>query len=315
MPLRNDHEAALARASALERELKAERASDARQAERVARLEWELAEARVRLGRAESELSALRPVLSAVRPPFAPEPLPMSSEEPWREILRPLLHPVVGDPGLSSVPPVIQRSGSSPVVTAVAVGAGLALLLAIPAVLSHGSDEADEELGDPYSLAVDHLLKEGLSKIREPAVLTSIEMQNVESDGRLNAALGFIAISSTRPAPGHGRRAKTVDECPAPFWRAPHGWINVGDPCPFAADVPVGRPTCSVAAFLGMARRRGAPARSGRITVAWGDRAEDLLPAWIWTLRIDEFMKPDFVLEVGDRECRAAASGEPLVPP
>ncbi len=82
MPLRDDHQAAIARADALQRQLDEERARGATGTEAVKRLASELAGTRSRLRRAEAELSDLRPALPPVAPPCAkPRPAWMDDLE------------------------------------------------------------------------------------------------------------------------------------------------------------------------------------------------------------------------------------------
>ena len=87
MPLRDDHQAAIARADALQRQLDEERARGADGAEVVKQLASVLAETRSRLRRAEAELSDLRAMPPAAPPSPKPRPAWMDELEeerrPW----------------------------------------------------------------------------------------------------------------------------------------------------------------------------------------------------------------------------------------
>jgi hypothetical protein len=74
---RDDHEAALARVTALQAELAREQADDADREQRLAALTAELAEAKSKLQRVESELASYKPA-----PSPAPEPLDVITEPP-----------------------------------------------------------------------------------------------------------------------------------------------------------------------------------------------------------------------------------------
>ncbi len=84
MPLRDDHQAAIARADALQRQLDEERARGADGADEVKRLATELAETRSRLRRAEAELSDLRAMPPVVPPSAKPRPAWMDELEDER---------------------------------------------------------------------------------------------------------------------------------------------------------------------------------------------------------------------------------------
>jgi hypothetical protein len=78
MPLRDDHEAALVRADALQTELDRERADDAAQTARIERLETELADARAKL--ASIEKARARDARGQLAPPDQPRARDAKSE-------------------------------------------------------------------------------------------------------------------------------------------------------------------------------------------------------------------------------------------
>ena len=171
MPLRDDHDAALARADALATGLERERASQAEQAGRLAMLQAELVAARTRLTRAEDELGKLKPPV--VR---ASTPVPKSS---------------------SATPP----HADPPVVRVAIVVALLGIGVAGVVRGQPGPDieESDSRPAAPVPpFVADQLVDDGIARLPQMLRLRQIAIAFVREDGTLDPMHGRITIETTQ---------------------------------------------------------------------------------------------------------------------
>ncbi len=275
MPLRDDHDAALARADALSDELERERAKQAEQTEHVARLEAELTAARTRLGRAEEVLGKLKPT---------PEPVVAS-----------VVAPRAGEPQ-----PKVSVRAAMMVGGIVVVVAVLAIMLARVDRDQHRSD-SDEPRGPVPPFVADTLVAQGLAEVTGDLFVREVHVDYVRDDGMLDETHGTIRVETgklppprppddpTRPtgAPNHDDLSMThmmIGSCRQPRWGPRTGWQNDMGSCMSFGARPTGTPTCKISAILALAKADGAPASAlARISASPDGGA-----GWRWTYDVND---------------------------
>jgi hypothetical protein len=315
MPLRDDHDAAIARADALQRELDQERASDSAQAERLGHAEKELAAARERLVRAEAELERARRE-ARPRPASAPSSSPASA----------------------GIAPSSAASGNAARSGWLFAGGLVAVLLICGGLVSlcHQGDRTEDTSGslpDPAApspptppFVADTLVGEGLARLGGSYVLETIAIEYVRSDGTLDPTYGRISVESTHapepPPPDDPSRptgaptddgsralAMMMSSCPRPRWTPTDGWTVDDGPCITMGQVPTGRPSCSAKALWAMARQEDAPEGLAKITARWfidtSNVRDGMRWEWIWTFDLrDSPRGVAFQHEFPDRLCK-----------
>ena len=310
MPLRDDHEAAIARADALERELEQERAKDREETQRVERLEADVAAARERITRAESELAALRakrkpePAAPPVRPvrPVRPDPAPIAPHE---------------------------RKGSPVGMLVFGIGVIVTFVLVF-AIASRGRDDADEgppppEPPKPPFVAAT-IVAEGLLKVPANLRLGTIVVDYVGPDGLLDPTYGRVVIETERPRPPPppddpnrptGAPAPRddypwfgIDPCPEPRWSPSAGWTDDKGGCFALGEVSTGPPRCTVTAILAWAKKESAPPGLASMKAQWMPSMDGY--AWRWTFEIkDPARGVSFDRELLDADCPPAERANP----
>ncbi|HKE14819.1 MAG TPA: hypothetical protein VKB80_08155 [Kofleriaceae bacterium] len=326
MPLRDDHDAAIARADALQRELDRERASDGEQQERLEQAEKELASARERLASAEAELQRAR---REARPGPGATP-PASSSQ-------------VSSAQSASSAPVPQASSR---VGLLFGGALLSVFLICGGLVSLcSSHEPGEDPGDTAREAAeaaqspprptppfvaDMLVAEGMARLGSNYLVQSVSIDYVRPDGTLDPTYGRISVDSTQapqpPPPDDPSRptgaptedptaaalAMMMTSCPEPRWTPSDGW-KMGDdgPCMTIGELPVGRPTCSTVKLWALARQEDAPQGLARITARWfidaASSQHGVQWAWMWHFELrDDRRGVDFTHDFPDAVCKQA---------
>jgi len=300
MPLRDDHEAAIARADALQAELDRERARDREQDAEVARLEAELTAARERLARAEEALAKLRPRR-------APEPPPRRAPEPPP-------HRATAVAAADREPPPKELGLPRPAMVAVGGVFVICILLASIALTSRRKRHEEAPPAPPAGpFVADQLIPEGMKMIAESERFAELHVDYVGSDGVLDPMHGRISILTQRPPPPKpaddpkrptgapvdhsGEVMNMIGFCYAPWWSRDGGWRTGQGSCVWFGE-PRGVPRCTVAQVLARARADDAPAGLATIVAQWRD------DAWQWQLGIhDDVRNVNFEHSYAD-ECR-----------
>lgn len=306
MPLREDHDAALARADALEAELQRERAKDAEQDQRVAELEAELAAARDRLAKAEQQLRSIKP--NKPKPPPAAASTTAAHASP--------------------------DGGDTRRVAVVLIGLFAAIMTVMLGLRSCVDDSAksvdspSNGLKPPF--IADRLLAEGLEKVGREYRVREISIEYVASDGTLDPEHGGLDIATTKPPPprppddptrptgapsGHDPVVDMmIASCPQPSWNPRTGWApptsysGMGS-CSMFGEMPVGVPKCTVSGVVARARRDGAPEGLARVTATWSFAAhpvdgDALQRRWVWKFDMhDEARGVSFSKQYEDSDC------------
>ena len=296
MPLRDDHDAALARADALQVELDRERNAHTQQGDRIEGLERELREARLRLERAEETLGDLKPRKS------------IEADNPRVD------------------PPPESNGGAR---AGYMLGGGLLVVAMIIALAwcanRSGSESQPAEPAPPTGPFVpDRLNEEGFARISADLKLNKLEVDYVQTDGTLDATHGRIRIETRKPKPpkpaddpnrptgapepGDPMLGMMMDNCPSQYWSPRSGWAEQRDSCLSFGDEPVGQPRCTVAAILEHARVDGAPSGLARVNVEWTYMIDgSVVRGWKWSFSItDDARDISFRREYDDRSCSIA---------
>jgi hypothetical protein len=297
MPHRDDHDAALARADALQAELDRERASHAEQGDRIAALERELREARNRLEKAEATLGDIKPKKPAPSPVFTDEPPPQEHDEGTAKI------------GL--------------VIGVIVMGIIAALAMAKCQTAERRGDAPPLEPSEKPPFVADTLMKRGLERLGGEMLLDEIAFDYVKSDGTLDETHGRVRIETRKrrpPKPPDDPNRPTgapdpnahdpmmdmmMSDCPEHYW-SPSGWSQQRGSCMSFGNAPVGRPGCTPASIVGRARADGAPEGLARVKVEWTYLAmpRGLEDGWKWTFSItDHARNVSFSRDYDDRDC------------
>ena len=253
---RDDHDAALARADALERELARERAGDVHREARVQRLEAEVSAARQRLEAAEAELEQLR----ARSPKPAVAPAPTKAPATWPRS--------VGKP-----------DGLAPVLTFAVVIVGIALIAFGGLVCKGPPEHKMAALATPRVARVDDLISAGIARMAmrsAAARLTVIEAKYVDDTGALHPRFGELSLGfqapppppppddPSRPTGAPGPAYSSFGEC----WSLHDTGAGDRDELSPIMSICLGNdsrplePRCTMAAIISRARAAGAPAGS-----------------------------------------------------
>ena len=290
MPLRDDHDAALARADALQAELDREREAQTAQSDRIAKLERELAEAREKLERAEETLGDLRPKK------------PVDAENPDR------------------VPPVRADADTR---WKISLPIAAVCLVAIGGLVASRCGR-ERERHEPYTppagpqppFVVDRVLRDGLKLVGPAHVIRKIKIDYVAADGTLDVMHGRVSIEVFTPKPpeppddpdrptGAPRPTSTshlMQRCPQPSWTPSHGWREVEGICMSFGREPTSSPRCTPGSIVGAARVDGAPEGLARIEANWSIMDDQ----WEWTFSIsDSVREVQFRRTYNDRDCQA----------
>ena len=296
MPLRDDHDAALARADALQAELDRERAEHADQTERIAELERELAAARQRLERAEEALGDIKPRkrVDADRLPSGRR----ADNEAHASVVKPL----------------------SVVAAVLVIGVALSLCA------RRRGDDAVKAIDPPRPqppFVADVLVREGLAQVTDDTLaVQEIAVDYVAPDGTLDVTHGRIRIATAKrpppkppddpsrptgaPGPDETDRmvAMMMADCPQPTWSPHTGWERSSGSCMSFGDLARGAPVCSPGSIVARARADGAPDGLARVHAQWTFALRAHGRAWQWTYSIsDRARGVDFSRTYDDGDC------------
>ena len=321
MPHRDDHDAAIARADALQRELDHERASDGEQKARLEQAEKELASAKERLSSAEAELQRAR---REARPgPGAASPSASPSAQS-----------VSGSP----VPQPPSRAGllfGGALLAVFLICGGLVIVCSShepgedPGGTAREAAEAQQRPAPTPPFVADTLVAEGLSQLGGDHLLQSISIDYVRPDGTLDPTYGRIAVDSSRApeppppddpsrptgAPSENPTAATLAvmmaSCPQPTWTPTDGWQVGEGSCMTIGELPVGRPTCSTVKLWALARQEDAPEGLAKITARWfidvASSEHGVHWEWTWHFELsDDRRGVHFTQDFSDRLCNEA---------
>jgi hypothetical protein len=299
MPLRDDHDAALARADALQAELDRERAAHAEQSERIGELERELAAARARLERAEEALGDIKPrkPVDADRPPREPERMPDEARAK------------------------LGMMGAIGLLLAIAMGIALC-------ARNRGDDPGAAKATDPVAVpqppfVADVLVREGMARLTDDdLVVSDIHIDYIGADGTLDPTHGRITIKTVRrppPKPPDDPNRPTgapephasdrmvgmmMANCPQPYWSPRYGWDLQRGACLSFGEEPSHRPLCTPASIVGRARADGAPDGLARIHVDWTYSIDARGKVWRWSYSISDSARGiDFRQTYDDGNC------------
>jgi hypothetical protein len=292
VPHRDDHDAALNRADALQAELDRERTAHAQQGDRIGQLERELREARTRLERAESTLGDLKP-----RKPVEPTPPPPA-------------------------PDATPTGGGSIVV----LGVGIVLLIVAFGVCvarkKDGTEYHPEPVAPKGPSVANQLIPDGLARVSSELLVAKIAVDYVDLNGTLDPSHGRITIETRKPKepkppddpnrptgapPDHEPMiGMMMGHCPSQYWSPRYGWAEQTGSCMSFGEQPVGRPRCTIATILMRARADGAPDGLARVHAEWTYSVDvsALRSAWRWSFTISDTARGvSFQHDYADEDC------------
>ena len=292
MVLRDDHDAALARADALQTELDRERSAHAEQSERIQKLEAELREARTRLERAEETLGGIKP-----RKPLDVDRAPPQPEDPSAKI------------------------GLALVAIVAVIGIGIALAKCNNGESSE-SAATSERTRPKEPFVADVLMKEGLPRVDGELLVSELAFDYVRPDGTLDPTHGRVSITTKKrkppkppddpnrptgaPEPHDPMIGMMLGHCPVEYWSPMYGWDEQQGSCMSFGDEPPAPPRCTPASVVARARADGAPDGLARIHAEWTYivGSTDLDHGWKWSFSIaDSTRGVSFQRDYDDREC------------